>query len=149
MEQVGVLADRAETGAHREVAFEQWRRVAADPRARSRPFGLHAPGDLLEYWAFRVDWVTPGNTTLSLVVTNAALAPDALRQLGRQVHSSLARAIQPFHTAYDGDVLFAASTGAVRDSALDPIALGVLASELAWDAALRAVGAEPAGGPQG
>lgn len=86
----------------------------------------------------------PGNTTLTLVVTNLALSPDALRQVGRQVHSSLARAIQPFHTAYDGDVLFAASTGAVSDSAMDPVALGVLASELAWDAALRAVGVEPA-----
>jgi L-aminopeptidase/D-esterase-like protein len=91
----------------------------------------------------------PGNTTLSLVVTNAALAPDALRQLGRQVHSSLARAIQPFHTAYDGDVLFAASTGALRDRSLDPIMLGVLAGELAWDAVLRAVGVEPAEAPQG
>ena len=42
-----------------------------------------------------------------------------------------------------------ASVGAVGDSAMDPVALGVLASALAWDAALRAVGVEPAGGPQG
>ncbi|HEU4323518.1 MAG TPA: P1 family peptidase [Roseiflexaceae bacterium] len=83
---------------------------------------------------------TLGNTTLTLVVTNAALELDALRQVGRQVHSALARAIQPFHTPYDGDVLFAASTGTTRDDTLDPAALGVLASDLAWDAVLRAVG---------
>lgn len=87
---------------------------------------------------------TPGNTTLTLVVTNAALELDALRQLGRQVHAALARAIQPFHSAYDGDVLFAASTGSYRDDRLDPLSLGVLASEMAWDAVLRASGAEMA-----
>lgn len=88
---------------------------------------------------------TLGNTTLSLVVTNAALELGALRQLGRQVHSAMARCIQPFHTAYDGDVLFAASTGDLHDDRLDPASLGVLASELAWDAVLRGVGVEPAG----
>jgi 6-aminohexanoate-oligomer endohydrolase len=81
-----------------------------------------------------------GNTTLSLVVTNAAMEFGALRQLGRQVHSAMARCIQPFHTLYDGDVLFAASTEALHDHNLDPAALGVLASELAWDAVLSAVG---------
>jgi 6-aminohexanoate-oligomer endohydrolase len=86
-----------------------------------------------------------GNTTLTLVVTNAALELDALRQLGRQVHSAMARCIQPFHTPYDGDVLFAASTGTLREAPLDPVSLGVLASELAWDAVLRAVGAGPEG----
>jgi L-aminopeptidase/D-esterase-like protein len=82
-----------------------------------------------------------GNTTLTLVVTNLALELGTLRQLSRQVHSSLARVIQPFHTMYDGDVLFAASTGTLRDETLDAIGVGVIASELAWDAALQAVGA--------
>jgi L-aminopeptidase/D-esterase-like protein len=39
-----------------------------------------------------------GNTTVTLLATNAALDPRELRQLGRQVHDSMARAIQPFHT---------------------------------------------------
>jgi L-aminopeptidase/D-esterase-like protein len=86
---------------------------------------------------------TLGHTTLTLVVTNAALELAALRQIGRQVHSALGRAIQPFHTAYDGDVLFAASTGAHHETTLDGPSMGVLASELAWDAVLRAVGVEP------
>lgn len=78
----------------------------------------------------------PGNTTLTLVATNQKLEPDALRQLGRQAHTSMARAIQPFHTMYDGDVLYAVTTGEIENPALEDTALGVLASELAWDAVL-------------
>ena len=48
------------------------------------------------------------HTTLTVLVTNVAFPRELLRQLGRQVHSSMARAIQPFHTPEDGDVLFTA-----------------------------------------
>lgn len=79
----------------------------------------------------------PGNTTLTVVVTNLQLDARQLRTLGRQVHVSMARAIQPFHALEDGDVLFAVSTGAVEsDPLLDTTALGVVASEVAWDAVL-------------
>ena len=37
----------------------------------------------------------PGNTTLTVVVTNQTVRGHDLTQLGRQVHSSMARAIQP------------------------------------------------------
>jgi L-aminopeptidase/D-esterase-like protein len=80
--------------------------------------------------------VPGGNTTVSLVVTNRKLDTRSLEQLGKQVHASMARAIQPFHCLYDGDVLFTASTNEVEDDSLDFAALGVLASELAWDAVL-------------
>jgi L-aminopeptidase/D-esterase-like protein len=60
----------------------------------------------------------------------------SLRQLGRQVHASMARAIQPFHGLNDGDVLFAVTTGAVEAPSLPVTTLGVFASELAWDAVL-------------
>jgi L-aminopeptidase/D-esterase-like protein len=76
------------------------------------------------------------HTTLTLLVTNQKLVPRSLRQLGKQVHTSMARVIQPFHTIYDGDVFFTVTTGEVEDPELSEIALGVLASELAWDAVL-------------
>jgi 6-aminohexanoate-oligomer endohydrolase len=79
---------------------------------------------------------TPGNTTLTLVVTNEKLDQRSLRQLGRQVHASLARAIHPFHALVDGDVLYAVTTGSVTNERLDSVTLGVIASELAWDAVL-------------
>jgi L-aminopeptidase/D-esterase-like protein len=82
---------------------------------------------------------TPGNTTLTLVATNQRLDRELLRQLGRQVHASMARAIHPFHALTDGDVLYAATTNEVENDTLDSVALGVVASELAWDAVLAAV----------
>jgi L-aminopeptidase/D-esterase-like protein len=79
----------------------------------------------------------PGNTTLTVVATNLALDARQLRTVGRQVHASMARAIQPFHALEDGDVLFAVSTGEVESNpVLDTTGLGIVASELAWDAVL-------------
>src|SRR6266508_2868701 len=81
----------------------------------------------------------PGNTTLTVLATNQKLDRELLRQLGRQTHASMARAIHPFHALTDGDVLFAATTNEIENEALDSVTLGVLASELAWDAVLSAV----------
>jgi L-aminopeptidase/D-esterase-like protein len=76
------------------------------------------------------------NTTLTAVITNQRVGARELTQLGRQVHASMARAIQPFHTANDGDTLIAASTWEIENDALPATMLGALASELAWDAVL-------------
>jgi L-aminopeptidase/D-esterase-like protein len=80
-----------------------------------------------------------GNTTLTLVVTNQKLAYWALQRLAVQVHTSMGRAIQPFATEADGDVLYAVTTDEVENSSLSPTALGVAASEIAWDAVLSSV----------
>jgi L-aminopeptidase/D-esterase-like protein len=76
------------------------------------------------------------NTNLTLLVTDQKLGRLQLRSVARQVHSSMARAIQPFNTRWDGDILFAVSTQKVANAELDEVGLGVVASELAWDAAL-------------
>jgi 6-aminohexanoate-oligomer endohydrolase len=81
-------------------------------------------------------WAPPGSTTLTLVATNQRLGRRELQTLGRQVHASMARAIQPFHSLVDGDVLYAATTNEVENPQLDSMRLGVIASELAWDAVL-------------
>ena len=84
-----------------------------------------------------------GNTTLTVVITNVALSNRQLRQLANQAHSSMARAIQPFHTENDGDVLFAVSTGDISNDRISAIDLGTVASELLWDAVIAAVSQEP------
>ena len=76
-----------------------------------------------------------GNTTLTAVVTDARLDATALGQLARQVHTSMGRAIQPFHTSTDGDVLWALTTGASSATVSGDV-LAWRASEVAWDAAL-------------
>jgi 6-aminohexanoate-oligomer endohydrolase len=80
-----------------------------------------------------------GNTTLTVLVTNVRLEPPELRQVARVVHDSMSRAIQPFHTAYDGDTLFALSTDKVRPKGFEATGLAAIASELAWDAVLASV----------
>ncbi|HVJ07281.1 MAG TPA: P1 family peptidase [Acidisarcina sp.] len=79
------------------------------------------------------------NTTLTLVVTNRVLDQGQLQRLAIEVHSSMARAIQPFHTSRDGDTLFAVSTAECYADTPDVADLSVYASELAWDAVLNSV----------
>jgi 6-aminohexanoate-oligomer endohydrolase len=76
------------------------------------------------------------NTTLSLVVTNQKLDRLQLQSIGRQVHTSMARGIQPFHARWDGDVNYMVSTQEVANADLDEVTLGELASDAMWDAIL-------------
>ena len=82
------------------------------------------------------------NTTLSLVVTNQRLDHLQLRSLGRQVHASMARAIQPFHARWDGDVNYAVALQEIANPDLDEVTLGELASEAMWDAILASCEAD-------
>lgn len=77
------------------------------------------------------------NTTLTLIVTNQKTDIHALRQLAKSVHSSMSRAIYPFHAISDGDILFAATTNEVTEQHLNSYLLSYVASELAWEAVLR------------
>jgi L-aminopeptidase/D-esterase-like protein len=98
---------------------------------------------LVEALEAQLPQAAPGNTTLTLVLTNQQLTRRELRQIGVQVHASLARAIQPFHGLVDGDVLYTVSTGEVENEELPSMSLAVVASELAWDAVLSSVDPEP------
>jgi L-aminopeptidase/D-esterase-like protein len=88
-----------------------------------------------------------GNTTITAVVTNVDLSDADLSQFARQVHGSMNRGIQPFHTSMDGDVLFALTTAelGLPDAAARPglpsataTAIGGVAAEVVWDAILQA-----------
>jgi L-aminopeptidase/D-esterase-like protein len=86
------------------------------------------------------------NTTISLVVTNQALNPAELQRLAVQVHTSMARGIQPFATEFDGDVLYAVSTGELakqQSPAITSADLGIIASDVMWDAILSSVPEQP------
>ena len=83
-----------------------------------------------------------GNTTLTVVATNRKMSHGSLTQMARTVHSSMARAIQPFHTESDGDVLFAVTTNEVDQEPPAVWETAVIASELAWDAVLTSMPAD-------
>lgn len=75
------------------------------------------------------------------------LEPAQLQRLAVQVHTSMARALQPFSTESDGDVLYAVSTAEIESQAAAPVSamdLGVIASEMMWDAILTSVPEQPA-----
>lgn len=78
------------------------------------------------------------NTTLTVVVTDLALARHDLVQVGRQLHTSMAQAIRPFHTRNDGDTLWMVSTNETNLPRFSATAFGVVATEVLWDAVLAA-----------
>jgi len=66
------------------------------------------------------------NTTIAIVATDALLDKAACKRLAIASQDGMARAIVPSHTVYDGDLIFALSTGAkpLQDSVKDWMALG-------------------------
>ncbi|MGH7910172.1 MAG: P1 family peptidase [Candidatus Dormibacteraceae bacterium] len=83
------------------------------------------------------------NTTLAVVVTDAALDKTGCRRLAEIAQDGLALALRPAHTAGDGDCVFALSTGR---RTLDPLTLGVGATEVVRRAIVRGARAGATGG---
>ncbi|HKP10697.1 MAG TPA: P1 family peptidase [Blastocatellia bacterium] len=74
------------------------------------------------------------NTTLAVVATDAALTKAQARKVAAMAHDGLARAIKPIHTMFDGDTIFALSTGNVP---ADVTAVGAVAAEVLARAVVR------------
>ncbi|MGR3761033.1 P1 family peptidase [Roseobacteraceae bacterium NS-SX3] len=53
-----------------------------------------------------------GNTTIAIVATDASLTKAQCQRLATAAHDGIGRAIVPAHSPGDGDLVFAASTGA-------------------------------------
>lgn len=51
------------------------------------------------------------NTTIAVIATDAELTKAEAKRLAISAHDGFARAIWPCHTSYDGDLIFALSTG--------------------------------------
>lgn len=77
-----------------------------------------------------------GNTTLGIIITNAAFQKPALCKIAGMAHDGYARSIRPVHTSADGDSIYAVSVG---DVAADQDLVGTLAADVMSEAILRAV----------
>jgi L-aminopeptidase/D-esterase-like protein len=78
------------------------------------PPGIH-PGAQAVMASGKLPDIAPGtNTTIGVVVTDAALTKTQANRLAAVAHDGLAWSIRPVHTALDGDALFAASYGDKR-----------------------------------
>jgi L-aminopeptidase/D-esterase-like protein len=51
------------------------------------------------------------NTTLAIVATDAELSRVELKRIAIMAHDGFARALRPIHTPFDGDIVFALTTG--------------------------------------
>jgi L-aminopeptidase/D-esterase-like protein len=78
------------------------------------------------------------NTTLAVIATDAALTPAEAKRVAQMASAGLARAIRPVFAPFDGDVVFALSTGAKPLPSPAPLALARIGA-LAADCLARAV----------
>ncbi|MGR6837153.1 P1 family peptidase [Syntrophomonas erecta] len=95
----------------------------------------------LKYMADYPSHVDGGsNTTIAVVACNAEFNKSQATKVAQMAHNGLARVINPIHTMYDGDTVFALATG---DITADVNLVGYLAQEVLAQAVIRAVqGAE-------
>ncbi len=76
------------------------------------------------------------NTTIGAVATNATLSPTEVTKVAQIAHDGLARTIHPVHTMFDGDTIFALSTG-THDAPVNTV--GIVAAAVMAEAICRAV----------
>lgn len=79
-----------------------------------------------------------GATTIGVVATDAVLDKAGCRRLAQAGHDGLARTIDPVHTRFDGDTLFALATGRAP-APVHPVVLAAAAATVTAAAVLRAV----------
>ncbi|WP_073024993.1 P1 family peptidase [Lutispora thermophila] len=77
-----------------------------------------------------------GNTTIGCVITNARLSKAEVNKVASMAHNGYARSIRPVHTMYDGDTIFALSTGQIE---ADVNQVGVMAVKAVEQAVINAV----------
>lgn len=78
------------------------------------------------------------NTTIGVIATDAVLSKPEAQRLAQVSHDGLARSINPVHTMFDGDTLFALGTGHSGKTA-SMVLLATLAAEATARAVVNAV----------
>jgi len=90
-----------------------------------RRFGVTGPSDSSEF-----------NTTLAVVATNAGLSKKEAQQVAQMAQSGLVKVISPFHTTFDGDLVFILSLGRKK---ADVNTVGLLGEEALMESATRGI----------
>ncbi|MDX1377339.1 MAG: P1 family peptidase [Anaerolineales bacterium] len=79
---------------------------------------------------------TRANTVIGIVATNAKLTKAQATKVAQMAQDGIARTIRPAHTMFDGDVIFALSTG---NRKADVTSVGTFAAEVMAQAIVRGV----------
>lgn len=83
--------------------------------------------------------IAPGeNTTIGVVATNVKFTKTQMSKIAEMAHDGMARAISPVHTPFDGDTIFAMTTGK-SNLTVSLGVIGSLAAEAVSEAIVRAV----------
>jgi L-aminopeptidase/D-esterase-like protein len=77
-----------------------------------------------------------GNTTIGVVTTNATFTKAQVTKLASMAQNGYARTMRPAHSMYDGDTIFAMSTGSVE---ADLSVVGLLAARVMERAVIAAI----------
>jgi len=122
------------------VTVGQGRHFWAAPFEWQDEFGGLGPAPQGDYGTPPITKLAREATTLAVVATDATLTQAQLTRLAIAAHDGMARAIVPSHTQFDGDIVFALSTGAgPAAEALDMVALGHAAATCLTRAIARAI----------
>jgi L-aminopeptidase/D-esterase-like protein len=121
---IGALAVVNAVGSIRDPETGKW--IVGDGKAH------------LELPKLNADWA--GNTTLVCVVTDAPLDSVQLTVLARMASAGIARAIYPAFTPFDGDGVFAFSTGSDEELSRTTLAhLGSVTTHLLVQSIIQAI----------
>lgn len=77
-----------------------------------------------------------GNTTIGVVASNAILTKAQANKVASMAHNGYARTMRPAHTMYDGDTIFALSTGKIS---ADVNVVGFLGARVMAQAVVNAI----------
>ncbi|MFA5523627.1 MAG: P1 family peptidase [Tissierellales bacterium] len=77
-----------------------------------------------------------GNTTIGVVATNAKFSKSETNKIASMAHNGYARTMRPAHSIFDGDTIFALSTG---DEQADISTVGFLAARAMEQAVINAI----------
>lgn len=76
------------------------------------------------------------NTVIGAIATNAKLTKAQANKVAQMAHDGIARAVNPAHTVFDGDTIFALASG---EKDANPAAIGAFAAEAMAQAVRSAV----------
>ncbi len=79
------------------------------------------------------------STTIGVIATDVRLDKAGATWVARMAHDGLARVINPVHTQYDGDTLFAVATGQEKEGTTNVTLIGAWAAEVVAEAVVAAI----------
>ena len=129
-----VVAALIVVNAFGDVIEPKTGKIMAGPRESSRNGFLSTSVLCKDSQAKKV--ALPFNTVIGVVATNAKLSKAQANRLARGAQVGIARTIDPCHTTFDGDALFALSLGTKE---ADINALSLVAAEVIAEAITRAI----------